>query len=226
MKIALKYLNNIKKAIDSNKKTINSNNNIDRYKIFNDAFLINLDSRLDRLDHSTKELNKVNIKFTRFPGLIFKDKGKYGSIGRRGCAESHLEIIKNNHNNQNPFLIIEDDIIFADYFDKIYYFINIIPKEWDLLFFYNTFKKTSHDIKWINAAPYGTHFYVVNNKSTDKIIELSKSNNLAIDNFYIHNKFNVYSTSTSFVKQLIDLGSDIEYRNMRLKWKFNPLFDK
>lgn len=224
MKIALKYLNSIKKAIDPN---IKLNNNIDRYKIFNDAFLINLDSRPDRLDHSTKELNKVNIKFSRFPGLVFKDRGKYKSIGRRGCAESHLTIIQNNHNNQNPFLIIEDDIIFADYFDKIHYFINIIPNEWDLLFFYNTFKRSNNEIKWIKRTPYGTHFYLVNNKSVDKIIDLSKSNRLAIDNFYMHKSLNNYLTTFSFVKQLIDLGSNIEYRNINYKWaSFNPSFMK
>jgi GR25 family glycosyltransferase involved in LPS biosynthesis len=218
MKIALKYLGDLKNKMNLN---ISDKTNIDKYKIFNDAFLINLDSRLDRLNHSTTELNKVNIKFSRFPGLIFKDKGKYGSIGRRGCAESHLSIIKNNHNNKNPFLIMEDDIIIADYFDKVHYFIETIPKEWDLLYFYHTFRKND-GMKWLKSAPYGTHFYIVNNKSTDKILNLSDKNNLAIDSFYMSKLIDSYSTSISFVKQSVDLGTDIEYKSLRQRWRYNP----
>jgi GR25 family glycosyltransferase involved in LPS biosynthesis len=216
MNKTLKYLEKINNQISKN-------NNYLKFDLFNNAYLINLDSRIDRLSHSIKELNKVNIKYTRFPGLIFKDKGKYESIGARGCAESHLTIIENNHNSKSPFLIIEDDIIIANYFNKIADFIKIIPKEYDLLFFYNTFRK-NNNIKWLKAAPFGTHFYIINNKSVDKILNLSKNNNLVIDKFYMNSQFISYSTSISFVKQSTNFNTDIQYKNIKSKYRYNPSF--
>lgn len=205
MNIALNYLNNI------NNKTKENFDNLSKFKLFNDAYLINLDSRLDRLNSSFNQLNKIGLKFKRYSGLKFNDKDKYLSIGKRGCTESHYDIIRNNINNKYPFLIMEDDIIFADYFDEIHDYIKILPQKWDILYFY-TNNKNEKDIKWINMSPYGTHFYVVNNLSAEKISNLLKDNNKVIDNFYIDIKSIIkFATSKNLVAQNLELGTDIEY---------------
>ncbi len=186
-------------------------NNINKFKIFNDAYLINMDIRQDRLLHTNNELNKAGIKYTRFSGLSFNEKGKYKSIGKRGCTESHLSILIKNINNKYPVLIIEDDIVIKHQ-KLIHEFIQIVPDKWDLLFFYNL-NKDLKEMKWINKPTNCTHFYIVNNSSIEKIIELSNNNSDVIDDFYAknHGKLNIYTTSINVVAQSLKFIPNIEY---------------
>ena len=224
MSITLNYLKKIKNKINKIKE--DNCDNLSKFKLFNDAYLINLDSRIDRLNHSSNQLNKINIKFKRYPGLIFNDRGKYLSTGKRGCTESHYEIIRNNINNKYPFLIMEDDIVFADYFNEIHDYIKILPEKWDILYFYTNNQNEKH-IRWINMSPYGTHFYVINNTSAEKISSLLKNNNKVIDNFYNDTKSIIkFATSKNLVAQDLMLGTNIEYtkRSFRMRTSHDNKF--
>jgi len=204
MDIALKYLNSINKKINKNER------NIDKFKIFNDAFLINLDNRIDRLKHSIMQTSKVDIKFNRFKALSFTDKGKYWSTGVRGCAESHIKIMKENIDNKFPILIMEDDLVFTNNFNKFIEFIKILPPKWDLLFFHNN-SGNSLKIEWHDKPVLDTQFYIANNQSLQKIIELSNKNCDPIDRFFVRsNQIKKYCTSINLVIQSTNLGTNIK----------------
>ena len=113
------------------------------------VYLINMDKDIDRLKEVTKECDKVNIKFERFPGIKVSDLSqnilnkyvpeeiqKYGTDSMIGCGLSHLFIwqdaIKKNYKN---ILVLEDDVQFTYDFNK--YLTNImkeLPENYDILY--------------------------------------------------------------------------------------------
>jgi GR25 family glycosyltransferase involved in LPS biosynthesis len=214
VKLTIKYLDGINKL--TNKTVVD--NNLSKFKLFNDAFLINLDSRPDRLKYCTEELSKTDIKFNRVKGLTFKNKGNFLNVGARGCYETHKLILNNNINNNYPILIMEDDILLTEHFDKFNNYINTVPENWDILYFYNhnNIKNTIND-KWIKSSTLGTHFYIVNNKSIYKILKLLYENN--IDDVYSNININKFCTSNQLVAQNYkkfdsDINTSIKYH----KW--------
>jgi len=91
---------------------------------FDMVCFINLDHRIDRLEHITKELNKTNIdknKINRISGIYVKD---FGSLG---CGKSHIlaleSFINSSESNQNC-LILEDDFEFTQSQDIVNDLIN------------------------------------------------------------------------------------------------------
>ncbi len=92
------------------------------FNYFDKIFLINLDSRKDRLDESMKILNTYNLgeKLIRFSAITpppnlkdsFDEKGRKISRGAVGLILSMLEIFKESKkNNYNSILILEDDFL-------------------------------------------------------------------------------------------------------------------
>ncbi len=70
------------------------------------TYVINLQSRKDRLEHITSELNKLNVKYTRFEA-IKKDNGAFG------CSLSHINCLIMAIQNKYPLtMICEDDAKF------------------------------------------------------------------------------------------------------------------
>ena len=221
MNFIYKYIKNIKKLTNKDEFV---NNNLNKYKIFNDAFLINLDSRNDKLEYCTNELQKVNIKFKKFSGIIPKTKGFFDVIGAKGCYESHRQILLNNICNEYPILIMEDDISFTNEFNKINDYINSIPNDYDILYFY-CLNNINNKSKWIRSKTSGTHFYIVNNKSIIKIlkqIDHHIKNQRAIDSAYMSSDLITYCTTQQLVLQNISkLKSDINIKQKipkRLKY--------
>lgn len=91
-------------------------NYIGKDKLFEGAFLINLDSRPDRLFHSTNELKKVGIQdlVERLPAI----QHRYGMVG---CSLSHLECVKlAKQRGWKSVLIFEDDITIKPNFNEFY----------------------------------------------------------------------------------------------------------
>jgi GR25 family glycosyltransferase involved in LPS biosynthesis len=98
-------------------------NNIDK------IYFINLKHRTDRLEHITKELNKMNVdtnKITKIEG-IYKE-----NFGILGCGMSHkkaLEEFLKTDDSVQTCLILEDDFCFTQSIDVVNDLFNNFFKE-------------------------------------------------------------------------------------------------
>jgi hypothetical protein len=190
-------------------------------------YFINLDSRKDRLDHVTNELNKFNLKSKRFDAvsdlvsckLHFNNKM---SDGQKKCFMSHYNLIK-NYKGSNILGIFEDDVILCeDFIERFDYIEKNFNLDWDVFFlssFYHLnddekrwhsggdFEKTN--IKYIHKV-YGSfccHSYLINPKSIKKIVNLLETTldlTNAIDHSFIliEPKLNCYSFTPGMTTQL------------------------
>jgi glycosyl transferase family 25 len=77
-------------------------------ELLTNTIFINLESRKDRLEHVTTELNKIGVKGERFNAI----KTKTGSVG---CTMSHIRCIEiAKERGYEEVFICEDDITFLD----------------------------------------------------------------------------------------------------------------
>lgn len=82
--------------------------------------IINLISRKDRKKQILKQLGRLGYeidgdRFRLFDAIQPENKGKFPSIGARGCFDSHLNILQQaKKDGVNKLLIIEDDLNFSD----------------------------------------------------------------------------------------------------------------
>uniref|UniRef100_A0A6C0J4M0 Glycosyl transferase family 25 domain-containing protein n=1 Tax=viral metagenome TaxID=1070528 RepID=A0A6C0J4M0_9ZZZZ len=105
-----------------------------------DCFVINLDSRKDRLTSFNEQTTKLNIHCIKFTALTTADglltKGL--SSGQNGCLASHFRLIENAYNNDtgNYVCIFEDDAQFCDDFMWRFNYLNenIHDYDWDILY--------------------------------------------------------------------------------------------
>ena len=189
------------------------------------VYLINMDKDIDRLKKVTKECDKVNIKFERFPGIKVLDLSqnildkyvpeeiqKYGSDGMIGCGLSHLFIwqdaIKKNYKN---ILVLEDDVKFTYDFNK--YLTNImkeLPDDYDILYlgYVETLcrKPTDSSFNYIHKPifPLGTHAMIISNKGLNKLLKIITKIDDHIDQLIAHNihKLNIYASKKKITNQL------------------------
>lgn len=83
------------------------------YKIADAGFLLNLESRTDRLETSVNHLKELNIEgVERYNAFKFPDESSFKLLG---CAQSHIDIMKIQLEKKfNKVVIFEDDFIFDD----------------------------------------------------------------------------------------------------------------
>jgi len=75
---------------------------------FKHALFINLDDRVDRLDHALNEFDKMNMQVERVSAI----KNKHGAIG---CTMSHIKCLQLAKKREYEYVFIcEDDITFLD----------------------------------------------------------------------------------------------------------------
>ena len=136
-------------------------------------FVINLEHRIDRLEHVTNEFKKLNLKFERFNAI----QNDYGILG---CTKSHLACIKlAKERNYDYCMICEDDLQFNIDNNELFKYINAfiiddklnilclishVPKR-DTIKKYNDLFNTSTDITTATC-------YVVKKIYYDKLINL------------------------------------------------------
>ena len=87
----------------------------EKREYFGKVFVINLDSRPDRLEKVQKQLDYAGIEFDRFSALSGKDhycRFKRFSSGTIGCSLSHRAIWQKllDDKSSNWYLVFEDDI--------------------------------------------------------------------------------------------------------------------
>lgn len=173
------------------------------------AVVINLKSREDKKEYITKQLKNRKQNFSFYFAEKHQDP-------KRGCLESHINVIKNNINTCDNLLIIEDDCKFIRDFSAM----KPLPPNWDMIYLGGTVYRVI-DKKYNGYARiqcWTTHGYIINMKNTklvSKILEAEKYEG-EIDRYYleqIHPYFNAYMCDPMIALQK-DGFSDIENREV------------
>lgn len=152
---------------------------------FSLLLILNLEFRDDRRREMKNELDNVDIEINGnvqfFKAVRPNDKGKFSSIGARGCFESHLEMLRKAKNlGAERLLIMEDDLTIAPLFNSKmnFYIEELSDLDWDIVYFgYHMDKE--YEIPDVNGYKYlpndvpvgATHFYAVNATVIDMLIE-------------------------------------------------------
>jgi glycosyl transferase family 25 len=140
-------------------------------KLFENCYLINLDDKVDRLNDSIIELNKLNIIPMRFDAIRHRN-------GAIGASLSHLGVLYTAKvKNHEYVLVCEDDNLILDV-EELKKSINIFIEDnikWDVLLLsgnnYRPFEKTSNyyiKVKNVQCA----NAYIVRRHYYDKLINI------------------------------------------------------
>ena len=149
--------------------------------IFDSIFIVNLPERVDRRLEMELELKKVNLSckhnnITVFPAIKPDNKGKFPSVGTRGCFLSHLEILKKARENQvGSILIMEDDLAISSNLQCfVPSIINALNNnDWSILYLGHVEKVNSDsefELLSYSKPVMTTHFYAVNGNILDRLI--------------------------------------------------------
>jgi glycosyl transferase, family 25 len=93
--------------------------------VFDRIYVINLDSRVDRLAEISGQLKRLSltideVKIHRFSAIAPPDAGNFPSIGSRGCFLSHLQVLEDALESKlSTILILEDDADFIEQIDDL-----------------------------------------------------------------------------------------------------------
>jgi GR25 family glycosyltransferase involved in LPS biosynthesis len=132
------------------------------------------------------------------------------TLGAVGCYLSHLNLYKEllEDNNNDYYLIFEDDAYFSDYilYDILDYF-KKAPIDWDLLIFGAMFEKSKDQYPFKKYEYFwGLNCYMINKKGAEKIIKEYNKNKIKmqIDSMMslmaIENRINIYGSIRRLVK--------------------------
>lgn len=179
---------------------------------FDKIYVINLDSRVDRMESIRSQFNKIGLEFTRFSAI--KETN-----GVNGCRLSHLAILKDaKEQGYKKILICEDDLALRKKF--IHDIGGILENclDCDMLYFHHPqpsdIKTNVNVVK--HQAPWCTHMYAVMN--IDNVFNWVNDNNIdmhAIDNIYVNSRLQTSITREEYAFQLpdkSDISGVIEHR--------------
>ena len=164
------------------------------FKYFDKIFLINLDSRKDRLNESMEILKPYDLgdKLIRFSAITpppnitetFDDKGRIIRRGIVGLNLSMLEIVKESKkNNYDSILVLEDDFLF-----KNEEYVNDVIKQlknikWDVFYLganlHQKLESVSDNIYKIKYG-YATHAVAYNKNFYDYFLESYENGEIKI----------------------------------------------
>lgn len=172
---------------------------------------INLRNRRDKKLYMKKVFKKQNIEENFYMANLHQNP-------KRGCLESHYNIIQEAISKNKKFvLILEDDVIFKRKLSSL----PIPPDNWDMIYLGGTVKNVLEDVSqnWSRVQTWTTHAYIINLTNKELINSLNNMLewNEEIDNFYvdiIHPKFNAYMIKPMMCIQK-DGYSDIEKSNVK-----------
>jgi|UniRef100_A0A6C0IQA1 glycosyl transferase, family 25 len=99
-------------------------------ELFKHTLFINLDSRVDRLDHALAEFEKMDMQVERVSAI----KNKHGAIG---CTMSHIKCLQLAKERDYEYVFVcEDDITFLDpnkLKESATLFLQNMKSRWDVL---------------------------------------------------------------------------------------------
>ena len=187
-----------------------------------DFYVINLKERDDRLKDIKNEFYNYNLK------IINAEKN---IEGWKGCFESHKKCIKHAIENKIDYIIVlEDDCIKTEYFDKkikiILEYLKNNKNKWDIFLggvtsVYDNIEKEylDKDIGLIYLNYSKTSHFIIYNSSCYNIM-LNKNINIPIDkSIWLENKLKIVSIIPFIAKQKIDYSS-IEKKNVNYNSRF------
>jgi GR25 family glycosyltransferase involved in LPS biosynthesis len=194
-------------------------------------YVINLKERLDRKEHITTQLKKIDcenyILFEGVNGKSIENPTRMPS-GMFGLIKTYLKMYDDwKKNPQENILIIEDDCVFVDGFNKkLEEYISNVPNDWDMLYFganhnYHMGKKTitinEKCIKLNNS--YSAHCVLIKPHVFEELIfgiqTFTIENDVMMSN--LQKKYNAYSSSEALTTQLVSY-SDIQNKVMDYNW--------
>jgi hypothetical protein len=170
-----------------------------------EAYVINLDSRSDRLEKFMKNNFPFHVK--RFPAIK-------ASCGEDGCTQSHLEVLRNQ--KTYPFAVFEDDCQMLVGWEEVEKALRQLPSNWDALWLGGSLRikpeKYSENLLRFKRA-YCLHAVIYNSPEMVKYI-LENHNTptgINLDVFYakkLQARFNCFMTYPLMATQTFDY-SDI-----------------
>ena len=199
--------------------------------ISDSIYVINLKERTDRRDHITNELKKIEcddyILFEGVNGKKVTNSTKLPS-GMFGLIITYINIYREwKKTPKDNILIIEDDCIFIDDFNKnLEDYMNHVPEDWDMLYFganhnYHMGEKTEPiNEKCIKLnKSFSAHCVILKSyvfeELIDKLQSFSVENDVMMAN--LQKKYNAYSSVPGLTSQIVSF-SDIQNSLMDYNW--------
>lgn len=190
---------------------------------------INLKERPSKRKWMKKQAKQQNISLEFYSASLHRDP-------KRGCLESHLNVIKQGiKDGHHHLLILEDDAMFIRPLKSL----SQAPKDWALLYLGGTvnhifsreqLEETIEKKKnvWIRMTCWTTHAYIVNLKNKSLIDDIMKADKYdgEIDRYYvdfIHQKYPCYMIHPMICIQKSG-HSDIEGKNVEYSFMEQSLF--
>ena len=200
-------------------------------ELTNSIYVINLKERVDRNNHITNELNKIDCLNYKIIEAI--DGNKIQNVSKiKNGAFGLLMTYKLIHSDwqkdkTSPILIIEDDCKFIeDFNDLLESYINNVPDNWDMLYFganhnYHMGQKTekinNYCVKTNNS--YSAHCVLMKPNIFENLISMIDVNPLEVDVLMaeLQKKYNSYSSHIPLTTQ-IPSYSNIEDKPVNNVW--------
>jgi len=161
---------------------------------------INLEKRKAKRKWMVKQSKKYNFKLNFYTAKLHENP-------KRGCLESHLNVIRQAIKDKHKYLLVlEDDALFINPLDKL----PEPPKDWDMLYLGGTVKHIfSREAEekimkkgfssWVRMTCWTTHAYILNLNNKDLVADILKAQEqpsyMEIDRYYvdfIHQKYKAY----------------------------------
>jgi hypothetical protein len=183
---------------------------------------INLKERKDKKLYMKKQFKKQNILDHNYQFY----SAKLHSNPKRGCLESHCNIIE-NATSCDILFVLEDD---AKWLRPMNSTLPSPPPDWDMLYFGGTVRNNlgAFNKDWTRVRTWTTHAYMINMKNKELVKDILEARNyeMEIDNYYIekiHNKYKCYMITPMMIVQK-EGYSDIEKSNVNYDFMEKSLF--
>ena len=230
------------------------------------SYVINLDKNIEKYSEIKTKFKTLNItNIQRFSAIYGKDldekyidnitnpyvqyiihHGRFtdsdiGSYGAIGCYISHVklwEMLLNVKQNQDMFLVLEDDAIPLEKYTifDINNFINEVienTKNWDIIYLGYAKRPRDNDIEItknvykIDSMVFQTHAYIINKKGITKLLKFALPMVFELDSFIsfmsMYRNLNSYRSKDSYIVQSNVKSSDIHNTNKELKVYLNGI---
>jgi len=192
--------------------------------MFEETYVINMNTRPDRMMRSSSRLKDLSINFKRFEAVKGDDQANHPNLmpGEVGCYLSHFNIISEaKARGLKSILILEDDVVFTDnVLEKFFEGYKHIPEDWEMIYLGCNHKKPytriNDRVVKCNYA-YTTSAYIIKDTVYDKLLEATRFVNRQIDVQYAElqaaGQINAYAFHPWLMYQE-DGWSDIQQRNV------------